>query len=297
MVPGLIALSPFCFRDATKSMIRPRAIAPDIALFPSRTPTLPPATHTNSYALGRREVLLVEPATPYDDERIAWMGWAHGMLREGRKLLGIFATHHHIDHASGIVYFAQALGLPVFAHPLTFARLNGLEGLDAVDCVPIEDGRVFALDSASQRWTALHTPGHARGHLCLHDAQAKTLIVGDMVANGSTILIPPDDGGDMAVYLEQLRRLDALQATLMLPAHGDPLDDPHATLTHYLAHRAMREEKVLHAYRSLASELGRAPTIREMIPRAYDDTPMHLWPIAEGALEAHWIKLRDEARL
>jgi ribonuclease/clavin/mitogillin len=44
-------------------MIRPRDLSQSIALFPVRTPTLPPATHTNSYALGGREVLLVEPST------------------------------------------------------------------------------------------------------------------------------------------------------------------------------------------------------------------------------------------
>jgi hypothetical protein len=46
-------------------VIRPRDVAPGVALFPVRTPTLPPATHTNTFAIGGREVLLVEPATPY----------------------------------------------------------------------------------------------------------------------------------------------------------------------------------------------------------------------------------------
>ena len=40
-------------------MIRPREVAPGVEVFPARTPTLPPATHTNSYALGGAEVLLV----------------------------------------------------------------------------------------------------------------------------------------------------------------------------------------------------------------------------------------------
>ena len=36
-------------------MIRPRTVARGVELFAARTPTLPPATHTNSYALGERE--------------------------------------------------------------------------------------------------------------------------------------------------------------------------------------------------------------------------------------------------
>ena len=41
-------------------MLRPRELSRSVSLFPARTPTLPPATHTNSYALGHREVLLCE---------------------------------------------------------------------------------------------------------------------------------------------------------------------------------------------------------------------------------------------
>ena len=80
---------------------RPRSVADGVALFPARTPTLPPATHTNSYALGTRDVLLVEPATPFEDERRAWLDWARGLASQGRHLVAIFATHHHIDHISG----------------------------------------------------------------------------------------------------------------------------------------------------------------------------------------------------
>ena len=42
-------------------MLRPRELSSSLELFPARTPTLAPATHTNSYALGGREVVLVEP--------------------------------------------------------------------------------------------------------------------------------------------------------------------------------------------------------------------------------------------
>jgi ribonuclease/clavin/mitogillin len=146
-------------------------------------------------------------------------------------------------------------------------------------------------------WDVLHTPGHAPGHICLFDPERRTLIAGDMVANGSTILIPPEDGGDMAAYLDQLRRLDALDATTVLPAHGEPIDDPHALFAYYIKHRLMREEKVLAAWNARRAALGREPTIPEIVPTAYDDTPMHLWPIARSAAEAHIIKLRNEKRI
>ncbi len=285
-------------------MIRPRRLAPGVELFPVRTPTLPPATHTNTYALvGGRDVLLVEPATPYPDERAEWLAWARGLATEGRRIVGVLATHHHIDHASAASEFARALSLggmdvPLLAHEETFARLSQLYpgGLDGVVTRTLVDGQPLVLDD-HRTWFALHTPGHAPGHICLHDRDGKTLIAGDMVANGSTILIPPDDGGDMAEYLVQLRRLDALATTLLLPAHGEPLDDPRAILRYYVEHRLKREGKVLAAVEAKKRELGREPSISEIVPLAYDDTPMHLWPIARAAAEAHWIKLRREGRV
>lgn len=269
-------------------MIRPRDVAPGVALFPVRTPTLPPATHTNTFAIGRTEVLLVEPATPYEDERAAWLAWARSVASEGRRVVGVLVTHHHVDHASAATAFARGLGVPLYGHPETFDRL---EDRDA-ELRPIFDG-----ERLLGSWFALHTPGHAPGHLCLHDVEGHTLIAGDMVANGSTILIPPDDSGDMSVYIEQLRRLDALGTTLVLPAHGEPIDDPHALFAHYVQHRLMREQKVLRAWEARKLELGREPDLVEILPIAYDDTPMHLWPIARSAAEAHVIKLRREGRL
>ncbi|MGZ3449732.1 MAG: MBL fold metallo-hydrolase [Polyangiales bacterium] len=264
--------------------MRPRDVAPGVQLFAARTPTLPPATHTNSYGIGRREVVLVEPATPYEDERRDWLDWARGI--EARET-GIFVTHHHVDHGSGTGFFARELKLPVLAHPITIERLRDLEG---VELKPIHEG-----ETVVEGWTALHTPGHAPGHLCL--LAEKTLIAGDMVANGSTILIPPDDGGDMAEYLKQLERLDALGTTLMLPAHGEPFDDPHAVFTYYLKHRRMREEKIFEAWMQKKQELAREPTVEEIVPKAYDDTPPKLWPIAREAAQAHVIKLRREGRI
>ena len=42
--------------------------------------------------------------------------------------------------------------------------------------------------------------------------------------------------------------------------------------------------------------LKREPTLAEIVPLAYDDTPVHLWPIARSAAEAHLIKLKRENR-
>lgn len=267
-------------------MIRPRGVARGVALFPARTPTLPPATHTNSYALGDREVLLVEPATPHDDERRAWIDWARGIAAQGRRLVAVVITHHHPDHVGGAAFLARELGLPLWAHAGTAALLPEIPVARR-----LEDGEVLSLDGpAPQRWRVLHTPGHAPGHVCLHDEDGGAVVAGDMVASVGTILIAPGEG-DMALYLAQLDRLAALGAAVALPAHGDPIDAPEALFRRYIAHRLAREARVLAA---LAARAGEPATAEALVPDAYADTSPAAWPIARLSLEAHLLKLEQD---
>jgi ribonuclease/clavin/mitogillin len=268
-------------------VLRPRELSRTVALFPARTPTLPPATHTNSYALGSREVLLVEPATPYDDEQREWIAWARALPSKGRMVTAVVVTHHHVDHAAGAIALCGALGLPLWAHAETAARI------DAPVARTLADGECLALDGPTpERWRVLHTPGHAPGHVCLLDDDG-TLLAGDMVAGVGTILIAPGDG-DMKVYLEQLERLAGVGARLALPAHGEPIDAPEAHFRRYIAHRLEREAKALAAVE--ASPPGGA-TSEALLPEVYDDVAVAALPYALLSLRAHLDKLVAEGRV
>lgn len=272
-------------------IVRPREVARGVSLFPVRTPTLPPATHTNSYALGERDVLLVEPSTPYDDERRAFLFWARGLASTGRRPVALFATHHHPDHVGGAAFLARELGLPLLAHEATLSRLEGLSGIEGIETRALEDGESLVLEGPSpSAWRVLHTPGHAPGHLCLFEEERGVLVAGDMVASEGTILIAPGDG-HMATYLAELRRLAALAPELALPAHGGPIEDPVVLLERYVAHRLGREAKVLDALPS-----GPGLSLDALVALAYADTPPALWPIAKLSLAAHLEKLEEEGR-
>jgi glyoxylase-like metal-dependent hydrolase (beta-lactamase superfamily II) len=269
--------------------VRPRELAAGLSLFPARTPTLAPATHTNSYALGAEEVLLVEPATPYEDELREWVAWARALPTSGRRPVALFATHYHADHVGGVDVLSRELGLPLWTHAETAKRI----GEDKV-ARRLVDGEELVLDGPTrQRWTVLETPGHAWGHLSLWEREMRTLVVGDMVASKGTIVIIPGDG-DMKIYVEQLRRLASLDARLALPAHGDPIDEPVAHFEGYVAHRLRREAQVLAAVAEAGPE-GASDV--ELVPSAYADTPVSAWPFAIFSLQAHLAKLVKEERV
>jgi len=243
--------------------------------FAAITPTLLPATHTNSYALGTREIILVEPATPFLDEQREWLAWARGQESRGRTVVAIVTTHHHDDHVGGASDLSSAMGVPMWGHARTaaLAKLTFTRHLD--------EGDAIVLDGPTpQRWNVLHTPGHASDHICLEERALGMLVVGDMVASVGTILIAPGDG-HMGTYLAQLERLSALGAKTALPAHGDPIDAPTALFQRYIAHRGAREARIC------ACLTTEPQTADDLLPRAYFDVPEALYPIARLSLLAH----------
>lgn len=277
------ALSPRS-RDAAAPQVV--AEAPWLLRFPLRSPTLPPAAHTNAYVIGQQELLIVDPGTPDEAELKRLVNLLGALSETGRRPSGILLTHHHRDHASGVPFLRAALGVPVLAHAVTAARVAELFDI-AVDR-HVADGELIPVGPAGFR--ALHTPGHAPGHLCFYDEAGGELIAGDMVASVGTILVHPDDGGDMRLYLESLHRLLARGPRRIWPAHGAAVDDAAGLLRFYLAHRLQREAKVLSALRESAGSL------RQLVGRAYADTDPALHGLAMGSLLAHLRKLQAEQR-
>lgn len=246
-----------------------------------RTPTLPPATHTNTYLVGETDFVVVEPASPYGPEQAALHAAIDARIALGHKLLGAMVTHHHGDHVAAAWVLRERYRVPLMAHAETARRLAPRGPVDRL--LREADDLDPALRALEIQ--VLHTPGHAPGHLCLYSERHRWLIAGDMVASVGTILIDVDDGGDMDDYLAQLARLADLSPRRILPAHGDPIDDAVGRLRFYLHHRAQREARILDAVRAGAADLG------AIVARAYDDTPVASWPLAARSARAHLARL------
>lgn len=278
--PDLARFGDEFFRD---NSLRIR-FAPEILLVPGRTPTLPPATHTNCYILGADRLLVVDPATPEPAEQAKLLKLIAELEAEGRRVEAVVLTHQHPDHIGAVEAVRAATGAPLWGHAIT-AELLPQFAFDRL----LEDGETVEL-GAGGAVRFIHTPGHAPGHLCLFQEKHRGLIAGDMVSTASTILVDPDDHGDLAVYLASLRKLLALDAAVIHPSHGDAYPDAGRLLRRFLDHRQMREDKVLAA-------LGETPRdLDELVATVYDDAPEAVWPVAKISLRAGLIKLAAEGR-
>lgn len=226
---------------------------------------------TNTYVVGAGSVLVIDPAGT-DDSHVAAIKRAIA----GRPVAGVLATHHHSDHAPGAKELSEDLEVPFLAHP---AKLEP-------DVALSDESVIDGLDSEA---VALHTPGHASDHICLYFSDTGLFFSGDHLMGGSTVVISPPDG-DMAAYLESVRRLRSLRIETIMPGHGQPIYEPGALLDWYIAHRIEREEQVL----SLLDEKG--VSIASMVAEMYHDIPEAAHRVAAMSVWAHLIKLENEGR-
>ena len=255
-----------------------------IVLHPMKTRPLPPATHTNAYLVGERDVALVDPGSDDPEELESLYALVDSLAADGRRVRVIVATHHHPDHVAGLEAARARYRVPVAALAETVSHVRA----DVV----LEDGDWIPLNTDGLDWNlrVIATPGHTRGHLSLHHPRTRSLLTGDHIPGGAgTVIIDPPQG-DMAAYVASLEKLLALDIDTLFPGHGSPQGGAQRRIRGLIEHRMGRERKVLAA-------LGPEPrTLAQLVPVAYADTRSELWPYAERSLLAHLLKLEGEGK-
>ncbi|MGH9937710.1 MAG: MBL fold metallo-hydrolase [Blastocatellia bacterium] len=266
-----------------------------VFLCPLRSPTIPPATHTNCYLVGGDEMVVIDPGSPYPDQQAVLDHVVARFIEQGKRFREILITHLHPDHIGGVTHLAEKFNLPVAAHRLTAEAISGEVRVDRF----IEDGEVIELSEAATgpaggltwRLRAMWTPGHARGHLSFYEERTGSLLTGDCVVGFGTVVIAPPEG-DMNDYLASLRRyLELPRLTALMPAHGPVVADARGRIEEYIAHRHDREAQIVSAVASGARE------IPQIVKAVYTDVPEAAHQLAELSVLAHLEKLVSEGRV
>jgi glyoxylase-like metal-dependent hydrolase (beta-lactamase superfamily II) len=238
----------------------------DVALIRADNPGPFTLSGTNTWVIGRDPCWIVDPG-PALDRHLAAIEAEVG-ARGGAR--GIVLTHDHADHAESAQEMATRLGVRVAATRAARATVRITDGDE------VGPFRVIA------------TPGHAPDHVALVAGQV--CFTGDAVLGEGSVFIAPDPGA-LSGYLAALERLQAMDLALLCPGHGPVVEDPHAKIGEYLAHRRDRERRVI-----AALDDGKR-SVEELLDEVWDDAPAVLRPAAAVTLAAHLDKLEEEGRL
>ena len=238
-----------------------------------------PGTNTYLVGTGKRPILLDTGIGLHVYDPLLERGLSE--TKGATELQEIVLTHVHQDHIGGVPNVRKHFGeLQVskrawpekdadYDFPLTY----------------IDDGARIETDGATL--CAIHTPGHAKDHLCYYLEEERALFTGDLVLGAGTTVVP-EEGGGLIDYMASLRKLLDLDLSVIYPAHGPAIREPYKKLNAYIAHRELREQQVLDA---LNAGLTRIP---DMVERIYIDVPKFLHKAAGNSVQSHLNKLKAE---
>ncbi|MHA1930886.1 MAG: MBL fold metallo-hydrolase [Promethearchaeota archaeon] len=146
--------------------------------------------------------------------------------------------------------FLRRLGTNLF-----FRGIHGLSYLDSPDEI-INENSIIQING--EPWKIFPSPGHSPEHISLYNEEKGILFSGDNVLKmRSTWLGPPES--NITDYIETIKKIQNLpNLNLILPAHGEVIENPKDNLIAILERMNERQKQVLDAINK-HSEKGLSP--------------------------------------
>jgi glyoxylase-like metal-dependent hydrolase (beta-lactamase superfamily II) len=165
---------------------------------------------------------------------------------EGREVSMLALTHVHPDHQGVAKDVCQARGIPLACHADDVDAMEGRRPIQEAapnnpynrlikriwQGPPHEVGRVLNEGDEVAGFRVIHAPGHSRGEVIYFRDSDRVAICGDVIRNMSyaTGLPGVKEPPDIFTYdppenRRSIRRLAALEPSLILPGHGPAVTD------------------------------------------------------------------------
>jgi hydroxyacylglutathione hydrolase len=135
--------------------------------------------------------------------------------RDGIEITHVLVTHPHGDHVAGLAEARAELGNPpLVAHAECAAELD-----DEVEIVLGDGGK---LDSGGLEVEAIHTPGHAAGHLAFL-VNGSDVFTADVLFKGTVGgTMAPGASGFADLQASAMRLMELPPNTTVHPGHKEP---------------------------------------------------------------------------
>src|SRR5947207_33214 len=111
----------------------------------------------------------------------------------------------------------------------------------------VEDGEV--IDLVGERYSVIWTPGHSDGHICLFRERDGVFLAADHVLPRITpnigLYSERDRVNPLGDYMDSLRKVSTLPASIVLPGHGEPFKDLAGRVAEIIEHHEERESQIM----------------------------------------------------
>ena len=249
------------------------------------------STGTNTYILGRKELLIIDPGPNSE----AHLRNIMEVIPKYTKVTHILITHSHLDHSGLAPKLSKILNAPTLAFG---TALDGLSNDMKSICKMGLTSENFGIDTefvpdhflkdeekiSSRDWevVAHHTPGHLSNHICYQ--YLDKLFTGDHIMEWSTSVISPPEG-DVSQFINSCEKIYNLHCEKFYPGHGIPVENPSERIAELIEHRKKREIEILNFLKN------RDATISQITRNIYLNIDQNLLNVASRNVKAHLVDL------